>query len=86
MKFSEHERNYQLLYPDHSRYHYINLHIKLPTFATSLVHYMKLIALINTIRQKNMLISVISDINQVMHPKMSHQICIFQLGSTDWYL
>ena len=65
----------QLSYPDHSGYH-VNLHFNSQMFATCLVHYMKLIGVLDTLCQKNMLICVISDINQAVHPKNSHQIYI----------
>ena len=44
MEFSEHERNSQLTYPDHSGYHNVNLHCNLQVFLISLVFYMTLIA------------------------------------------
>ena len=41
MKFSKHECNSQLSYPDHSGYHNINLQM----FIISLVYYLTLIAI-----------------------------------------
>ena len=42
MKFSKHENNSQLSYPDHSRYHNVNFHCNLQVFLICWVHYMKL--------------------------------------------
>ena len=46
-------------------------------FPTCLELYMKLFAFLGTLCQKIMFISVISDINQVVHTNISHQIDTF---------
>ena len=62
-----------LSYPDHSGYHNVNLHCNLQVFLISLVYYMTLIAIWDTLWEKKLLICVISDKNQVVHPKISCQ-------------
>ena len=64
MKLSEHGQNCQLSYFDHSGYHYINLSFNWQTFATCLTHFMKC-------QKKDIIIFVISDINEVVHPNIS---------------
>ena len=62
MKFSKHEHNSQLSYPDHI---HCNLQVS--------VHYMKLIAtLYDTLCEKSLLICVISNKNPVVHPNISN--------------
>ena len=48
---------------------YGNLHFNWQTFATCLVHHMKWIAILYILCRKSIRICVISDINQVVHPK-----------------
>ena len=51
---------------------------KIELAKTCLVYCMKWTAILDTLYQKTMLIS---DINQVVHQKNSHQICIFMVFS-----
>ena len=48
-------------------------------------HYIiKWIAILDTLFLKSMLIYVISDINQIVHPEVSHLICIFTILLSIW--
>ena len=63
---------------------YINFYSNCQFFATCLVYYSKLIAMLDTFCQKSMLICVISDINHIVHPNISHLICIFTVFLSVW--
>ena len=77
IKLFKHECNSQLSYPDCSRYHNNNLHGNLQVFLIYQVHYMTLIAKQDTLWKKSLLICMLSDKNQVVHPNISCQMYTF---------
>ena len=99
MNFSKHEHNSKLPYPDHSRYHNVNLHCNLQVFLYVKYINMKLkfCCIIYFVWEKVLLICMISDKNPVVHPNISSQIYIFTVflvhlavqflrGVCDWML